>query len=96
MEPVRKQATKAQTNYSPTKVTRSWDDAYEAHQQAKGDWVKLDEGTVAPVPKSYLEREESDEQAVNDAVVDANNGSGTGLKGKRLSKKISEKVGQAC
>lgn len=78
-----------QATYSPGKVARSWDDAYEASQQANGDWVKLEEGAAAPLPKSYIERE-SDEQAINDAIIGGNEVEGTAKKAKNLSMRISE------
>ena len=91
LRPVRTNQANGHTqgDYSSAKVARNWDDAYEASQQAKRDWVKLEEGPVVPLPKSYLESEESDEQAINDAIVGRNGAQGTTEMAKRLSMRVS-------
>ncbi|KAL8662037.1 MAG: hypothetical protein Q9202_005091 [Teloschistes flavicans] len=52
--------------------TTAWSEATDAHHEpVKGkNWVRLEDGTIAPVPKAFhAEREASDEQALTAAIA---------------------------
>ncbi|KAI4249404.1 MAG: hypothetical protein LQ352_005659 [Teloschistes flavicans] len=54
--------------------TTAWSEATDAHHEpVKGkNWVRLEDGTIAPVPKAFhAEREASDEQALTAAIAGA-------------------------
>ena len=70
LQPVNNRAPGQHSNYTPSKVTRTWDEAYDSRHKAPGkDWVKLEDGSVAKVPDNHLEPKSADEEAVTDAIL---------------------------
>ena len=70
LQPVNNRAPGQHSNYTPSKVTRTWDEAYDSRHKPPGrDWVKLEDGTVTKVPDSHLEQKTVDELAVTDAIL---------------------------
>lgn len=64
MGPINKSPHKNQTN-------RSTHESYDVHEQVKGkSWVRLDDGSIAPMPKIHpMGQETSDEQALDEAII---------------------------
>ena len=52
-------------------TSRGNHESYEAHEPVKGkNWVKLNDGTIAPMPRIHpVGREASDELALSEAVI---------------------------
>ena len=70
LQPVNNRTPGQRSNYTPSKVTRTWDEAYDSRHKAPGkDWVKLEDGTVTKVSDSDLEQKTVDELAVTDAIL---------------------------
>ena len=77
MQPVHKSGTGTHQTGN-TRTARHWEEAYDNHQEVNGEWVKLDGETITPSAPGLEPRQDSDEQALAEAII-----GGEGINAKR-------------